>query len=370
MKKLLCLSGFFACGFTIATNAYAFWDQTHQLIGEVASRRTTAITFREVEKLLNVKIAYPGSEELAKNTNSFDTAASWADNIKTYRNQPINDNFSLCHYIDIPLSKEMIGKDLDEDLILNKLKEVMSKAPYNSVSCLKSSIKTLLVPSESELNKAIALRMVIHIVGDIGQPLHNSALTDGSFDDAGGNKIKLERVVSFSNIDGTSSSQNNIHKLWDGSLGVYLQFPYNSENSKLGIYTPEERRSTEYDATEILKNRDFERIAEKLSTDPNEQSIEKWVVDSYKVAVKSVYSDLILKASKNGNSSMSALFSDSWKMYQASRIKIIDLQIKKSGIRLYNLLNSIFDSNSPQNQYTILVSDIQKDVNIKPLTIK
>jgi S1/P1 Nuclease len=371
MKKLLCFSSLLACSFTISTNVHAFWDQSHQLIGEIASRRVTGKTSKEVDKLLNVKIGYPGSEELAKNTNSFDTAASWADDIKFYNNQPINQNLSLCHFSDIPLSKEMIGENINEDSALKKLEDVITKVPYNSVSCLKRSIKTLLTSSESELNKAIALRMVIHIVGDIGQPLHSSALTEGSFDDAGGNKIKLERVVSFANIDGTSSSQNNLHKLWDGVLGIYLQFPYNSEDSKRGIYTPEERQSTKYDATEILRSSNFESIDVTLAGDPNEKSIEKWVVDSYKIAVKSVYSDLILKApTRSGNASMSALFSDSWKMYQANRIHIIDLQIKKSGIRLFHLLNSIFDSNSPKNQYSILVSSIKNDSDIKPLVVK
>ena len=80
--------------------------------------------------------------------------------------------------------------------------------------------------------KAIALRMVLHIVGDIGQPLHNFSLVEGSFADAGGNNVKFEKPVSFVNIDGSTSVANNLHKLWDGSLNVYFQFSYEPERTK------------------------------------------------------------------------------------------------------------------------------------------
>ena len=315
-------------------------------------------------------IPSPGNEELSKNTNSIDTAASWADSIKAYKNQSSSDNFSLCHYTDIPLTKDMIGKDIDEDLALAKLNELVKNEAFNSVNCLKRSVKTLMSATENDVNKAIALRMMIHIVGDIGQPLHSAALTDGSFADAGGNKVKLERVVSFSNIDGSSSSQNNMHKVWDGSLGIYLQFPYNPEDLKRGIYTSEEKKATKYDATEIVNGKDFSSLVTKALNNPKEQNVEGWVVDSYKVAVKNVYSGLLLKEPDEKSSSMTSLFSESWKIYQANRKLVIELQIKKSGIRLYLILNSIFDPNKSQNHSSTLVSSIQNDSSVRVLEIK
>ena len=371
MKNRVRISALIVSSFAISSTSYAFWDQSHQLISEIAGRKISNKSAKEIDRLLNIAIASPGSEELSKNTNTIDTAASWADSIKAYKNTNSNDNFAMCHYTDIPLTKDMIGKEIDEDLAMNKLNEVVKNETFNSVNCLKSAVKTLVTANESDLNKAISLRMVLHIVGDIGQPLHSAALTDGAFEDAGGNKVKLERVVSFSNIDGSSSSQNNMHKIWDGSLGVYLQFPYNPEDSKKGIFTPEEKKATKYDATEIVNSKDFLNLVAKITKDPLEQSVEGWVVDSYKVAVKNVYSGLILKGPDDKNNGMTSLFSDSWKMYQVNRKQIVETQIKKSGIRLYMLLNSIFDPSKSkvQSQYSTLVNSIQNDSSVKPFRV-
>lgn len=371
MKKLFCLSSILIINLSYTLKVNAFWDQGHQLIGEIANKKITSQTQTEVKKLLNIEISYPGSIELSKNTNSMDTAASWADSIKSYREQEINSRFSKCHYSDIPIQKDMIGSEVNEKNALALLKkEVIDKSQYNSVSCLKRSIKTLITESESDTNKAIALRMIIHIVGDIGQPLHNADLVDGDFKDEGGNKTKLERTVSLTNIDGSAAYQNNLHKIWDGTLGVYLQFPYNNEDSKRGIFTPEERKSTQYDAEDILKRKSSIRLPMEAEYEKGIkiQTIEDWIVDSYKLAVKYAYTDLILK--DTSNNSIASLFSDSWKMYQAPRKKIIDSQILKSGNRLADLLNAIYDPRESCKHYLKIVNSIQDDDSIKPLTSK
>lgn len=368
MKKLYGLLLLIPVCLINSKKTFAYWDQAHQLIGEIASKKVTEKTYEKVNELLAIEIKYPGSEELSKNTNSFNTAASWADNIKLYSIQQASVNYlSSCHFTDIPFTKDMIGKDIDEELTLQKLQGLIEKVPYNSVSCLKSAIKTLLIPLESELNKAIALRMIIHIVGDIGQPLHSSSLVDGDFNDAGGNGIKFEQPIVLKNLDETNSTQNNLHKVWDGTLGIYLQFPYNNNDAKYGIYSTKEKDFNKKNAIEILKDNNFNSIISILEKDNNEQSIEKWVIDSYKISVKNVYTDLVFKNSK---SLIMVSFNESWEKYKESRNKIINYQIMKSGIRLYQILNSIFDQNYIDNNYSILVNNIKNNNEIKPLIIK
>ena len=65
--------------------------------------------------------------------------------------------------------------------------------------------------------------MILHILGDIGQPLHNSSLVENYFNDAGENKIFLNKKFYFKNIDKISSALNNLHKIWDGALGLYSE---------------------------------------------------------------------------------------------------------------------------------------------------
>ena len=118
-------------------------------------------------------------------------------------------------------------------------------------------------------------------------------------------------------------------------------------------------------------SKDFAQMDFNFANDNNESAIEKWAIDSYKVAVASSYSDLLLNApSKKGVSSYTASFVNGFNSYQMSRKSIVEMQIKKSGIRLYHILNSIFDSNSPKNQYSTLVAEIQNDSEIKPFIIK
>ncbi|APJ03085.1 S1/P1 nuclease [Silvanigrella aquatica] len=370
MKKIFCFSSLLVCSF-IASSAHAFWDQSHQLIGSIASKNVSEKTNKAVERLLNIPLDYPGSFELSKNTNGFDTAASWADDIKSYKDQDINNDLSSCHYIDIPFTKEKIGKKITDAEVMEKLNMIMEKNSQNSISCLKSSIKTLLVTSTSDANKAIAVRMIIHIVGDIGQPLHNASLVSKNEADEGGNKIIIDKPVTFQNINVTSSVANNLHKIWDGSLGIYLQFPYNNEKSKLGYYTDEEKEATDKNAKNIFESSDFVNLKNRLLNDKNEESIEFWSINSYKIAVKYAYSDLVFKSlNKFDKATFSVQFKEGWKNYQSSRADIIDMQIKKSGIRLSYLLNSIFDNLNIKNPYFELVSNIKNDDNIKPLFVR
>ncbi len=346
----------------VANESFAFWDQSHQLIGEIASERVSPKTKEEINRLLKVVVSKPGSDELARNSATMETAASWADNIKSYKD---SDNYAACHYTDVEVTREMIGKDINNDEIYNRLKETLAKNKVNSVICLKKAIKTLLTPTEADLNKAIALRMVLHIVGDIGQPLHNAALVEGSFADAGGNNVKFDKPVSFVNIDGSTSVANNLHKLWDGSLNVYFQFAYEPERTKKGLYNSDEINAVKRDAQSVLRFKDFNFLSNNMTTDSNESSIEGWVVDSYKTAVKYVYTDLKFGSQDFSSQSVVATsFKLNWKMYHDDRADVVENQVKKSGIRLYMVLNEIFDPSKSFNQYKTLVENIQKDSSI------
>ncbi|WGL59093.1 S1/P1 nuclease [Pigmentibacter sp. JX0631] len=350
--------------FLSMNKSFAFWDQSHQLIAGIAEQKISEKTKTEVNRLLKIAIITPGSEELARNSSTMDTAASWADNIKSYKD---SESYSTCHYTDVPLTKEMIGRDINEDEAMAKLKEAVAKNNYNSVNCLKSSIKTLITNSESDIKKAIALRMVLHIVGDIGQPLHSAELVSGNFVDAGGNNIKLDKPVSITNIDGTSSTANNMHKLWDSSLNVYLQFAYDPERTKKGIYTAEEMNATKNDSISITKNKEFYFLTHCLENSLAENSIEGWVLDSYKTAIKNVYTDIKLPTSDfSSQASITVSFNRNWKYYHDDKVSAISNQIKKSGIRLYKILNEIFDSGKLESQYKTLVDNIRNDASIQP----
>lgn len=73
----------------------------------------------------------------------------------------------------------------------------------DAVTAIKAQMETLADSTASKEDKALALKILIHVVGDIHQPMHM-----GHAVDLGGNRIK----VKFFDRD------TNLHSVWDTSL--------------------------------------------------------------------------------------------------------------------------------------------------------
>lgn len=71
-------------------------------------------------------------------------------------------------------------------------------------------------PAEADA-RSFALRLIIHYVGDLHQPLHTTAEVDSTYKsgDNGGNAEKIPT------IDGVS----NLHAVWDSVAYEYTGFP-------------------------------------------------------------------------------------------------------------------------------------------------
>ena len=113
-------------------------------------------------------------------------ASVWADNIKQYRHDA-----DPLHYVNIPLGATAYDAERD--------------CPHGKciIAAIASDRQVLANPAASMLDRAEALRFLIHFIGDLHQPLH---VADN--DDRGGNR----RVVY---LEGDSM---NLHKVWDGEL--------------------------------------------------------------------------------------------------------------------------------------------------------
>jgi hypothetical protein len=113
-------------------------------------------------------------------------ASVWADNIKQYRHDA-----DPLHYVNLPLDAT-----------------VWDSARYCPdgrciVAAIPADLRVLANPSAGELDRAEALRFLIHFVGDLHQPLHA-----GQASDRGGN---LRTVYLL-------GDSTNLHKVWDGQI--------------------------------------------------------------------------------------------------------------------------------------------------------
>lgn len=243
------------------TNAWGLLG--HRIIGQIADKYLSKKAKKEIRKLL-------GNESIAM-------ASNWPDFIKS---DPSFNYLNSWHYVNLPsgLSKEDVIKYLETDTIPNI---------YNRIKMLAVDMKN---PNTSQQQKIMDLRLIIHFMGDLHQPMHTARK-----EDLGGNQIKL---MWF-------NENSNLHKVWDENLIDYQQLSYTEYSNTLAFASPEQIK--EWQGTSVQESiYESYQICEKLYTEirPNDKL-------SYK--------------------------------YNFDHIGIVESQLLKGGVRLAKFLNDIFE---------------------------
>lgn len=150
-----------------------FWSKTgHRVVGEIASEYLNSKTRRAVSALLE-------GQSLAAVSN-------FADEIKADRKYK---DFGPWHYVNIPE-----GKDYHE----------VTPSEYGDlITGIEHCIKVLEDKTGNREDKIFYLKMLIHLIGDLHQPMHV-----GREEDKGGNDIQLQWF----------GRGTNLHKLWDSDM--------------------------------------------------------------------------------------------------------------------------------------------------------
>ena len=91
---------------------------------------------------------------------------------------------------------------------MTALRKLPGENLYTQIKALTAELKDKSLPAEK---RQIALRFLIHFVGDLHQPLHV-----GREEDQGGNKIKVNWF----------EKETNLHSVWDNSLVEFQQYSY------------------------------------------------------------------------------------------------------------------------------------------------
>lgn len=156
----------------LATSQAFAWGQLgHYLIGYMAERQMKKSTLKKVEKVL-----YP---------MSLGRSGTWMDEIRSDRNY---DYATTWHYL---TSKE--GEYNPE------IQESTGDA-FETIQRLKAE---LIAGGLSPKEESEKLKMLVHMVEDIHQPLHV-----GTGEDRGGNDVKIEFF----------GRPTNLHALWDSGM--------------------------------------------------------------------------------------------------------------------------------------------------------
>lgn len=188
------------CCLVFPAIASAWFSLGHMVVADIAYRYLDSNAQKKVDKLVNsFGMMYP---DMA----SFMQMAYWPDTLRTQK----IEMFTHWHYIDIPFSLDdsEIKKNLDTDNARWAINNIEASFKYKRAN-------------PYELARFLAF--LIHIVGDIHQPLHTVSNFSSVFPngDQGGNLY----FIRYNN------EKMNLHRLWDSGFSLFDQaaIPENAE---------------------------------------------------------------------------------------------------------------------------------------------
>ena len=259
MKLKLIIALFLSIFLFHPLSAGSKWSETgHRTVGEIANKYLSTKAKREIKRLLN-------KESLA-------FVSTFADEIKSDKRY---NKFYTWHFINIPL---------DEDYDVSK-----QNPEGDLVSAIEYCKSVITDKNATDEDKAFYLKLLIHFIGDLHQPMHV-----GLQEDKGGNDYKVKWFYS----------DTNLHTVWDRKMIDDYGMSY----------------------TELAKNADH--LTSDQVKDLQKGTVIDWVNESHKLT-REVYA-----FSKEGDN---LRYEYSYKFMNVAR-----KQMQLAGIRLAKTLNELF----------------------------
>ena len=256
MKKLFFLLFFTA---NLAFSNTVVWGPTgHRVVGKVAQDHLSGKAKRAIKKLLKGK--------------SLAFVSTFADEIKSDRRYR---EYGPWHYVNMPLDK--------------KYGEAPVSERGDLVKGIEKCIAVIKDKSASDEDKIFYLKMLVHFIGDLHQPMHI-----GRAEDRGGNDIQLQWF----------GQGTNLHRVWDSDMINHYRMSY----TELGDNLPP--------------------LSKKAKKALQQGSLMDWVAESHALT-KKIYAS-VEKGDQLGY------------RYMYDHFTMVREQLQKGGLRLAKTLNGIF----------------------------
>lgn len=259
----------------LATKAYCWNSLGHRLVAQIAYHHLTP-------HAKDVYNHYNHALDKFYRPQSFVNSAAWLDHLYYQRERWLGK----WHYIDLPFSLD--GTQLRTE----------NKA--NAVSAIEKAGKLIQDSRQSDFEKGFSLRVLLHVVADLHQPMHAVSLYSKRFPkgDLGGNLFPL----------GANPVARNLHAYWDKGGGL------------LSTKQRYAKGSLEKKASGIEKRYPCQLQAMKLDPDV-------WARESHQLAISKAYK---LKSGQKPD-----------KAYQQMVRTISEQRLALAGCRLAALLNRL-----------------------------
>lgn len=279
----------------VAMPAQCFWSTGHMIISKIAYdelERMDPTYLKQIQSEIDELTQY----SMEKN-HSFVESAVWADDNKGIAWSAFNE----WHFVDTPVIEDGFTGETGVE-------------PMNATFAMYSMRKTLSNKNkpkfDSDLALSFAWRYLIHLVGDIHQPLHASTLYSEKYpnSDRGGNSFKINYAPN--------KDAKNLHALWDACLDQY--------GSIWAPLTETEYNTISSFATNLTSTITRKDVDARLKITDDR----KWAEESYEISKNFVYTEI-----EDGGVPT--------KEYIDSRRIIIDEQLVVAGYRLADLMVSL-----------------------------
>ena len=303
---LLFLSCVPACG---------WWCEGHAVIALIARDHLSPATLERVNALLTSQPVDPTIRRFCQDRplDPMADASTWADDVKK------SEQTGSWHYMDIPLG----AKHGSPEQWCKPVGPASNGQDRTGciLSALRYNLNVLHNEKESDSERAKALRYLIHLVGDLHQPLHTTANND-----QGGN---CTAVLFFSDPKLT-----NLHSVWDGMILNRDMVPPGTSLS------------------EAAKSLDQKFESKRKSWTKHSIDFDKWAWEGHELAQKVTYGNLqprVIPEEEDRNvrckdhaETTAALHLTIDSSYQQAAAPVVEEQLAKAGYRLAEVLNQVW----------------------------
>ncbi len=301
---------------TFSASGFGWDDAGHKISAYIAWERMTPQARSAATKIL---LSAPEDSDLsvfylqdsrsaaAKERELFMIAATWADIVrdKKFKNRNSKYHHGTWHYLDT-FWREANGK-------IELVTELKSDEE-NAVERLFTFDKVLRDASASDADKAIALAWILHVGGDIHQPLHDSARVT-EYDpkgDQGGNLFMLSPKGA------QGENRVTLHWYWDSIVGRNIPRAGDACDSE---YLPAL-------AQQMMKKYTFARMQNRLKTG----KFDEWQKEGFQIASTKLYPPSLKFGEMPSED------------YKKMAFETAQEQIALAGYRLGEMMNQIFDN--------------------------
>ncbi|CAD8206662.1 unnamed protein product [Paramecium octaurelia] len=286
---------------TLVMLSYQWWDVGHMMTAQIAKnhlRENRPDVLAWADSLIQDLNPLTDGK-----SNTFAEAAVWLDDVKETGTNFMND----WHYTDRPMNPDGLQIKIED-----QARNINSIYAINSATSVLTSTKT--AKFRHTVFKAEMIRVLLHVIGDLHQPLHDTTFWNVSYPtgDQGGNLMKIQIE------NGTFV---NLHSFWDAGAFAFVS------NSTF-LSRPLSSKDQEYLdnwAKDLIRSYPYSNYKDYDMTNPS-----VWTYVGYRQALQFVYP--MIQSSNNFN-----------KNYVEQAKQFCENNLAVGGYRLANKLIEIFD---------------------------